>query len=119
MGINLSAGGSGSGFLSTTAPLLVLALLVVVAAALPTFRSALASHVRQTRQYFLGPDGDDDGARPGANTPGDPEVSHGGALDGAPASPADRASDRERFEFDLDVFGDLYGGHVHGPPQDG
>lgn len=120
MGTTISTGSSGSGFLTSTAILLAVALLAVVVAALPTVRSAMGSHMEQFRGYFFAPaqenaEGSD--ATTASTTPEGSRAAEGTDAESDPAAQTSgRASDREQFEFDLDVFSDLFDGPVHVPP---
>ena len=121
MGTPISTGSSGSGFLTSTAMLLAVVLLVVVAAAMPTVKSAIGSHIEQFRHYFFGPapeDADRADAAPASDTPEGSRAADGSDAesDAQAQAASGRASDREQYEFDLDVFSDLFDGPVHGPP---
>jgi hypothetical protein len=115
--LDTSTGGSGSGFLASTAGLLVLAVLVVLALSVPTFRSALTDHVAQFRAYFFGPDATA-GTEPSSGENDDTELTQVQDALAHDSGASQRASDRESFDFDLSVFESLFGGPVDGPPQD-
>lgn len=115
-----TTGDSGSGFLTSSAGLLVLAVLVVLAVAMPTFRSTLADHIGQFRSYFFGhtdtPDLDEspEAGQTSETAAGLAHQNGTGADTGeseAAGSSSQRASDAEQFDFDLEVFANLFDGH--------